>query len=174
MNQRTEDPRAGEVEIAPCRGRRGVYRLRTSLVLPAPIDEVFAFFSDAYKLERITPPWLRFEVWPPGPGETGPGCLIDYKLRLHGIPIRWRSEIATWEPPHRFVDRQVRGPYRLWHHEHVFEPRGSGTLCQDEVHYAVPGGRLIHWLLVKRDVRRIFEYRQEQLLALFPSKPRER
>ena len=94
--------------------------------LPGSPDEVFAFFADAHNLEAITPPWLGFRIVTPGPIEMRPGALIEYRLRLHRVPVRWLTRIETWEPGRRFVDVQVRGPYRLWHHTHEFEPDGAG------------------------------------------------
>ena len=138
--------------------------------LPRPISEVFAFFSDAGNLEAITPPWLRFHVLTSCPIEMRVGTLIDYRLRIRGIPLRWRSEITAWEPPHRFVDEQRRGPYRLWRHEHTFEPCAGGTLCRDRVRYAVPFDFLAHRWLVRPDIERIFAYRRKQL-ARFLSSP---
>ncbi len=137
------------------------------LWLPHPIESVFAFFADAFQLERITPDWLKFKVLTPRPIEMSPGALIDYKLRLRGIPIRWRTRIEDWEPPHRFVDLQIRGPYRLWRHEHTFVESDGGTLVGDCVNYNVPGGRLVNWLVVQRDVERIFSFRHEQLRTIF-------
>ena len=93
--------------------------------------------------------------------------MIDYKLRLHGIPIRWQSEISIWEPPTRFVDRQTRGPYRLWHHEHSFVERDGGTLVIDHVNYRPPGGRLVNRLFVVPDLRKIFGFRMQKLSELF-------
>ena len=133
-----------------------------------PIDEVFAFFADAFNLEQITPPWLHFHVLTPAPIAMQPGTLIDYKLRLHGIPIRWRSEITAWQPPFFFIDEQRKGPYRLWHHEHRFEPRDGGTLVTDHVDYRVIGGRLVNRFFVRRDLDRIFAFRHaamEKLLS---------
>ena len=95
------------------------------------------------------------------------GALIDYKLRIRGVPIRWRTKISAWEPPMRFVDEQIRGPYRLWVHEHTFEERDGGTIVRDHVRYAVPFDFLAHPLLVRRDVERIFAYRAERLRELF-------
>jgi ligand-binding SRPBCC domain-containing protein len=135
--------------------------------LPALLPQVFDFFADAMKLEAITPAWLHFQVLTPQPIEIQQGSLIDYKLRLHGIPIRWRSEISVWEPTGRFVDRQVRGPYRLWRHEHLFTEHEGGTLVVDHIDYRVPGGSLAHWLLVEPDLRRIFEFRRHKLTELF-------
>lgn len=137
------------------------------LLLPRAPGDVFPFFAEARNLERITPPWLRFEVLTPGPIEMAAGTLIDYRLRWRGLPLHWRTEIEVWDPPHFFVDRQLRGPYRLWRHEHRFESRGGHTLATDRVEYAAPGGRLVHRLIVDRDVRRIFDYRRTTLEAIF-------
>jgi ligand-binding SRPBCC domain-containing protein len=139
----------------------------SELWLPSPRNEVFSFFADASNLERITPPWLKFQILTPGPITMRAGALIDYRLRVHGLPIRWQTEITAWEPPFRFVDEQRRGPYRRWIHTHTFQARDGGTLCTDEVRYAVPGGRLINWLLVRRDVAAIFAYRATVLRAHF-------
>jgi ligand-binding SRPBCC domain-containing protein len=136
------------------------------LWLPRPRPEVFAFFADARNLEAITPPWVKFEVLTPAPIEMRAGTLIDYRLRVHGFPIRWRTEITLWEPPFRFADTQLRGPYRRWVHTHGFEEKDGGTLCLDDVSYAVPGGALIERLFVRRDVERIFAYRQETMRRL--------
>lgn len=145
----------------------GTWALETSLDLPRPVEEVFPFFADAFNLQRITPPFLDFRVVTPGPIEMKRGALIDYRLKLRGIPLRWRSEIAAWEPNRRFIDTQVKGPYRLWHHEHLFEATPDGTRVIDKVHYAVPGGWLVQKWLVGGDVERIFRYRQAQLIELF-------
>ena len=134
--------------------------------LPSRLDEVFPFFADPGNLEILTPPWLHFQIVTPRPIEMRPGALIDYRLRIHHIPIRWQSEITMWEPPHRFVDEQRRGPYRLWHHEHTFEPRDGGTLCRDEVRYSAPFDFLIHRWLVRPDIGRIFAFRRKQLAQL--------
>ena len=141
----------------------GVYKLTDELWLPRPIHEVFDFFADASRLELITPPWLHFHVLTETPITMRPGTLIDYKLRLHGVPIRWQTEISEWQPPRMFVDRQLRGPYRLWRHRHTFTERDGGTLVQDEVEYRVPGGALVHRWFVKPDLEKIFAYRQKKL-----------
>jgi len=146
--------------------RRGAYQLTAELWLPRPIDEVFEFFGDAGNLEAITPPWLHFQVLTPRPIAMRAGTLIDYRLRLHGLPLFWRTEIAVWEPPYRFVDQQLRGPYRLWHHLHTFEEQNGGTLCKDVVDYAFFGGPIVHSLLVKRDLEQIFTYRGERMKML--------
>jgi ligand-binding SRPBCC domain-containing protein len=139
------------------------FRFGTECVLPAPLDRVFAFFADARNLEKLTPAWLRFEILTEGPITMAPGALIDYRIRWRGIPMRWRTRIESWEPPHRFVDVQVRGPYRLWHHEHVFVERDDGTSVIDRVEYAPIGGALAQRLMVARDVDRIFAHRQAAL-----------
>jgi ligand-binding SRPBCC domain-containing protein len=110
---------------------------------------------------------MHFRVVTPAPIRIEPGTVIDYQLRIHGIPLRWRSKIAVWEPPQRFVDEQVRGPYRRWHHEHLFDETPGGTRIRDIVHYAVPGGRLVHALFVKPDLLKIFAYRTKRLRELF-------
>jgi ligand-binding SRPBCC domain-containing protein len=130
-----------------------------------PIERAFEFYGDARNLERITPPWLGFVVTTPAPIEMGPGTLIEYQLRLHRVPVRWRTRIEAWEPPRRFVDAQVKGPYTLWEHTHTFEEDGSGaTIIRDRVRYSIPFGplgMLAERLLVRRDLRRIFDYRRE-------------
>jgi ligand-binding SRPBCC domain-containing protein len=143
----------------------GLQLLERRLRLELPIEQVFAFYGDAHNLERITPPWLGFEVTTPGPIEMGVGTLIEYRLRLHRVPVRWRTRIEAWEPPRRFVDAQVRGPYALWEHTHTFEEDGSGaTIIGDRVRYAIPFGplgKVADRLLVQRDLKRIFDYRRE-------------
>jgi len=141
------------------------------LVVPRPREQVFEFFADARNLEAITPPWLQFSILTPCPVSMGVGALIDYKLRIHGVPVKWQTEITAWDPPHRFVDEQRRGPYRRWVHEHRFEVCAQGTLMIDNVRYVVPGGRLVDWLFVRRDVTRIFAYRSERLRELFGCQP---
>ena len=143
------------------------YRLTTEILFAESCEEVFEFFADAFQLETITPPWLHFSVQTARPIEMSAGTLIDYKLRLHGLPISWRSMISQWQPPLRFVDEQVRGPYRHWHHLHTFERTGDGTLMRDIVHYGVPLGFILHPLLVQRDLTRIFEFRRETMSRIF-------
>ena len=135
--------------------------------LPKTPEEIFPFFSDAHNLEIITPPWLRFEILTQEPIKMHPGTVIDYCISLHGIKLRWRTRIEVWEPPHRFIDLQIKGPYRRWHHEHIFEPQDNGTLCRDRVRYAVLGGSLVDRLFVRRDVKKIFEFRSQKLLQVF-------
>ena len=147
----------------------GSHLFTAELWLPRPRAEVFPFFGDAANLEAITPPWLRFEILTPRPIAMAPGTLIDYRLRVHGIPLRWQTEIMVWEPPFCFLDEQRRGPYRLWRHWHTFEEKDGGTLCRDRVEYRVPGGALMNWLFVRHDVARIFRHRQQKLAELFPA-----
>lgn len=146
-----------------------VHVLRREQRLPGAPEDVFPFFGDALNLEAITPPWLGFRVTTPGPIDMRPGALIEYRLRLHGMPIRWRTTIAAWDQPRRFVDVQLRGPYTLWHHTHDFEPDGvRGTVMRDTVRYALPLGPLgevAHRLLVRRDLAAIFDFRREAVLA---------
>jgi ligand-binding SRPBCC domain-containing protein len=144
------------------------YRLQAEVVVESPINEVFDFFSSAENLEAITPPWLNFRIITPMPIEMRQGTLLDYKIRLHMIPIRWRTEIAEWQPPFRFADQQLKGPYKRWWHEHTFEDLGNGlTLVKDDVHYIPRGGSLLHRLMVKPDLERIFTYRQQRLAERF-------
>ncbi|HVD40050.1 MAG TPA: SRPBCC family protein [Solirubrobacterales bacterium] len=144
---------------------RPVYVLERTQTVSSPIAEVFDFYGDARNLERITPPWLGFEVTTPGPIEMGVGTLIEYRLRLHRVPVRWRTRIEAWEPPRRFVDVQVKGPYSLWEHTHEFEEDGpEATVIRDRVRYAIPFGplgELAERVLVRRDLRRIFDYRRD-------------
>ena len=141
--------------------------MQQKLLLPRPREEVFSFFADARNLEIITPTWLSFEVLTPTPIGMRAGTHIDYRLRIHGVPMRWQSEITTWDPPCCFVDEQLHGPYRRWIHKHRFEERDGGTLCTDHVRYAVFGGWLIERFLVRRDLERIFAFRQKKLVEIF-------
>jgi len=141
--------------------------LSTSLLVPRPHTEVFAFFADAGNLQRITPPWVDFRIVSPLPVEMSVGALIVYRLKVHGVPLRWRSRITVWDPPHCFVDEQLQGPYRRWIHTHRFRAVPGGTAVDDEVEFSVPGGRIIERLFVRRDVRAIFKHRQQAILDVF-------
>lgn len=146
------------------------YRLTTDVSLSRPIEEVFPFFADASNLEAITPPELRFRIVSPRPIEMRVGALIEYRLTLFGVPFSWLTEISVWEEGERFVDRQLLGPFRLWHHEHRFTPTDDGgTRIQDLVHYALPLepiGRLAH-PIVRTQLDRIFDHRTECVRAHF-------
>jgi ligand-binding SRPBCC domain-containing protein len=163
----------GGRERALIRPVRGGFELTSEVWLPRTPAEVFPFFADAHNLDRITPPWLHFRVVTPPPIEMRRGARIEYRLRLHGVPIRWHTVITVWDQPRRFVDEQLGGPYRRWRHEHTFEPAGGGTLARDRVAYAMAGGRLAQRLLVGRDLDRIFAYRRAALVALFPAARRQ-
>lgn len=142
--------------------------LLRSTWLALPVDEVFPFFADAGNLGRITPPELRFRILTPMPVAMQAGALIDYRLSLFAVPFRWRTEIAVWEPPHRFVDRQLGGPYREWLHTHTFTAENGGTRMEDRVEYVLPFGRLglLALPLVRRQLERIFDHREATILAL--------
>jgi ligand-binding SRPBCC domain-containing protein len=147
------------------------HSLRRQQRLPGSPDDVFAFFGDARNLEAITPPLLRFRVMDSDAIEMGAGTLIRYRLRVHRVPVGWLTAIREWDPPHRFVDEQLRGPYALWHHTHTFEPieDGAATLMRDVVRYALPFGLLgeaARRLFVARDVAAIFDYRAERIREL--------
>lgn len=146
------------------------HALERSQHVPRPRAEVFAFFSDARNLEEITPAFLRFRIETAGDIPMAPGTIIDYRLALFGLPFRWRTRIDAFEPLVRFVDTQVRGPYRRWEHTHAFaDAPGGGTLVTDRVVYELPLGRLgdvAHSLLVRRALARIFDFRRERIAAL--------
>lgn len=140
--------------------------LRREQILDAPIERAFEFFARAENLEAITPPWLRFRITSPTPIEMGAGTLIRYRLRLHGIPVRWLTRIEEWDPPRGFVDQQLSGPYALWHHTHSFEALdGERTRMADIVRYGHRFGPLggLAEPVVRRDLRRIFDYRREAI-----------
>ncbi len=144
--------------------------LRREQRLTGSPEELFAFFADAHNLEALTPPLLRFRVVTPTPIAMGEGALIRYRLRVRRVPVSWLTEITLWEPPHRFVDEQLVGPYALWHHTHTFEAlEDGGTLMRDVVRYRVgfgPFGVLANRLVVRRDVEAIFDFRAQRIPAL--------
>jgi len=150
-----------------------VHQFQSELWLPRSRDEVFGFFSDPSNLDAITPPYLHFQTITPAPIEMCAGALIDYKLRLRGIPMRWRTRINVWEPPTRFVDEQIHGPYRMWIHEHTFKERDGGTLVCDRVRYAVPFDLFVHRWLVRPDIERIFRYRTEKLREFWGTRTKD-
>lgn len=144
--------------------------------IAAPRDAVFAFFADARNLGAITPSFLHFRILTPTPIEMRAGARIDYSIRLHGVPMRWRTLISAWEPGKRFVDEQISGPYRLWVHEHTFASEcdargGEVTVMRDVVRYATPLDPLVHGLFVRPKLERIFAYRRDVIGRLFPGGP---
>ncbi|MDP9189658.1 MAG: SRPBCC family protein [Actinomycetota bacterium] len=140
--------------------------------LPQPPGDVFPFFAETLNLERLTPAFLHFKVLSQEPAEIGRGTLIRYRLRLRGLPVRWLTRIEQWQPSRRFVDLQLKGPYRYWHHSHDFEPDSGGTLMRDTVRYAMRAGRMgeaVHDRIVEPDLAAIFDYRAEQIAKIFAS-----
>jgi ligand-binding SRPBCC domain-containing protein len=148
------------------------FRFETETFLPQQRAQVFNFFADPANLDRLTPPWLHFKILTPPTVQIRRGTLLDYRLRLHGIPMRWQSEIRVWNPSALFIDCQTKGPYSLWIHRHRFLQKNGGTLVRDEIDYAVPGGKLVQRLLVAPDIERIFQFRHKILQDIFARQSR--
>lgn len=150
--------------------------LKYQIEIGLPRPQVFDFFADAGNLERITPPQLNFHIVTPQPIDIQKGTLIDYELKLRGLPMRWRTEISEWDPPNSFVDRQLSGPYKQWIHRHTFTELGpSRTLIEDEVRYRLPLEPLADaaHFIVRRELEAIFEFRQQAVARLLTnSEPR--
>lgn len=144
-----------------------IFTLFCEQKLNAPLGDIFPFFEDPRNLQELTPPWMNFRIVDEAGLEMRTGLFIDYALKVRGLPLRWRSEILDYEPPHRFVDTQRRGPYRLWHHEHRFQADGDTTMVTDKVLYSTWGDGLVNRLLLKPELERIFGYRQERLAEMF-------
>src|SRR5262245_18402569 len=147
-----------------------IYQLRSELWLPHPPQRIFPFFSDAFNLNSITPQWLHFQILTPPPVRMQKGTLVDYKLRLHGVPIKWQTEIVEWNPPFRFVDQQRKGPYRKWIHTHLFQEENGGTRIVDLVEYSlwIPFlCSVVNRILVEPDLKKIFAYRRDKLSDRF-------
>ena len=143
--------------------------LETEQSIARPRTEVFGFFSDPRNLEAITPPWLRFRIVDSSAPAVGLGVEFTYRMRLHGIPLRWKSVIAEWEPEVRFVDVQLRGPYAKWHHTHTFEEIPGGTRIVDRVIYRLPLGtlgRMVAGSFVDRDIEKVFRFRRARTAEL--------
>ncbi len=146
-----------------------IHTLQREQALKQPLEAVFAFFNRPENLEAITPPSLRFRILSTRPVPMRAGTRIDYRLRLFGVPVRWTSAITVYEPPHRFVDVQLKGPYAFWEHEHLFRSEGGRTHVRDTVRYALPGGpfgRLLHGLYVRRHLEHIFRFRARTIARL--------
>lgn len=171
LGYRFRHPELGSALEGLLRSRREGFRVVVfEQWVPAPVEKVFPFFSDEKNLETITPPFLSFNVTGISTPEIQEGTLIDYRLKLHGAPIRWRTRIESWQPQRRFVDSQIKGPYETWHHTHEFVPLAGGTLMRDRVLYRLPFGwlgRLAAGFKVARDVRAIFAYRRLKIGELF-------
>ncbi len=143
-----------------------IHTLERKQRLPLKPGEVFPFFESPENLARITPPWLNFRILTPSPIEMKVGTVIDYTIRWLGIPVRWRILITSHEPPWSFVDKQIAGPYSLWHHTHLFAETASGTEMTDSVRYALPGGPfgdVAHAMIVRRQLNEIFNHRAETI-----------
>ena len=143
--------------------------LEREMEIPGTREEMFVFFSDAFNLELITPPRLRFEILSPKPIPMRVGAQIEYRMRLFGVPFRWRTVIREWEPPYRFVDGQERGPYRQWEHTHEFEDLGDRIRMRDHVAWRLPMepfGELA-FPIVRSQLNQIFDYRSSAIAARF-------
>jgi ligand-binding SRPBCC domain-containing protein len=143
--------------------------LSTEQWIAKPVEEIFPFFSDPKNLEKITPPWLKFAIHSQSTESAALGTLIEYRLKMRGLPMRWKSEITEWERNVRFADKQLIGPYKSWYHVHTFTPKDGGTLMVDHVKFELPFGILgkIAVPLVKSDLRKIFSYRLETIKNFF-------
>jgi ligand-binding SRPBCC domain-containing protein len=140
-------------------------------IIKRPLEEVFQFFSKAENLNLLTPPELEFKILTPLPIKMRAGALIDYRIKLNGIPFKWKTKISTWNPPHQFIDEQIKGPYVRWHHTHSFKDLGDGrTEMIDRVEFLSPGWILepiINALFIEKRVAQIFKYREQKLTEIF-------
>jgi ligand-binding SRPBCC domain-containing protein len=146
------------------------YHFQSEQLVQRPLPQVFAFFSEAANLQELTPKWLHFQVLDVTPKPIQQGTLIRYRLRLHGLPLRWTSRITDWNPPHGFTDVQVSCPYSVWEHHHKFIDEGGNIRIVDDLHYDLPFGplgKLAHWLKVRADVEKIFAFRKLSIQQRF-------
>lgn len=151
-----------------------VYQLKRTQQLPFPINHVFSFFEDPKNLEKLTPHFLKFQTLTPTSVKMHTGAVIDYSLNVWALPIRWTTLITDYNPPYSFIDLQLKGPYSYWHHEHYFEAIGDQTLMKDCVTYALPFGLLgqfFHWLKIRSDLNKIFDYRSTEILKYLSKEP---
>ena len=141
------------------------HTIEASMLIPRSREQVFPFFCDVVNLQRITPPELDFRILTSLPVEINKGTQVDYQLKLFGIAFNWRSEITVWDPPNRFVDAQISGPYKLWEHTHLFYENDGGTLIDDQVKYRLPFWPFgeIAYPVVRAQLKRIFNYRQQKI-----------
>lgn len=149
------------------------YILKRTQLIHRPLAEVFPFFESPENLSKITPPWLNFIIRTPAPVDMKSGAFIEYTIRWLGLPIRWKTEIKDFDPPFRFVDEQIRGPYTLWHHTHVFNSVNGSTEMTDLVKYRLPFGpigRIVHALWIRRQLQEIFDYRYNAIEKIFTYK----
>lgn len=147
-----------------------IRKLNRTVFIPAPIEQVFDFFSLADNLNLITPPWLKFQIKTPGPIRMELNTSIDFALKINGIPIKWRSEITEWHPPGSFTDKQVKGPYAIWEHKHNFFAKDNGTIMEDIITYSVPGfifEPVVYTLFVGWRLKKIFAFREAKILEVF-------
>ena len=159
------------MNIEITRKKNNLYRLHDKTIVNASVDDTFNFFSSADNLNLITPPWLRFNIETPRPILMKKNTIIDYKLKLHMISVRWRSLIELWDPPNSFVDKQLIGPYNHWRHLHkIIRLSNEETVVEDIVDYRIPFGflgRAINYFYVKKDLVKIFSYRKNQIISYF-------
>lgn len=155
-----------EKTLPPRKSPSKFFRFRQYQYVDKPIDEVFEFFSEAKNLERITPSQLSFRIDSQSTDEIQEGTKFVYRLKIHGVPAKWKTNITNWNPPYEFVDWQEKGPYAVWFHNHLFVPAGSGTLLVDEVKFVLPFRWITNWLVgwfIKMDVKNIFKYRYQYI-----------
>ena len=153
-----------------------VYSLHYKQIVNRPLDDVFDFFSNPENLSKITPKKLDFNIMTPSPIKMINGQLIDYTIRLFGIRIHWRTLITDYNPPNSFIDQQIKGPYLLWHHEHLFKEVENGVEIVDIIHYTIPLGiigRFLHWAWIKKDLENIFSYRKNIINEIFQNDERK-